>query len=216
MDTSDVTDNPILREIRAASISDYGFQSYLEHFADYEDERAANETEPAVVSVFAGLPSRHFPRTEEIVTALLTALNDEGYIRKIVRSIPTPPTASAPAPRPVPTPQPKPIEETNRSIIEGLRGERLYIRSLWYDPSKSLRPRWEAIADDGADGEYPGIRVWLWEEDKERIVKSGYSAALFNKSVTRTLLTTPIEVTLRWSETSGAKLDDVLAPRKVA
>ena len=113
----------------------------------------------------------------------------------------------------MPTPQPKAVAGSPRDLIESLRGEQLYIRSLFYTQSRGLQDRWEALADDGVDGEYSNIKVWLWEEDKRAIVTAGYSPKIFEKSVTRRVLERPITITLKWTDASGAKLDEVLVNR---
>lgn len=178
-------------------------RAYFAQFAGDHDTDAISEPEPESVSVFAGLPTT---TVDAIVRRLLSAMEAEGYIRKQVRTMPPVPPLQ---PRTVPTPAPRPVGESPKTIVEALAGERLYLRSLWYSPTTALSPRWEAIADDAEAGEYPGIKFWVWEEDKEKIVKAGYSARLFEKTITRRILDESIPVSIKWTN-SGAKLDEVL------
>ena len=178
-------------------------REYFAQFAGDHETDAISEPEPESVSVFAGLPTT---TVDAIVRRLLSAMEAEGYIRKQVRTMPPVPPLQ---PRTVPTPAPRPVGESPKTIVEALAGERLYLRSLWYDPTISMRERWEAIVDDGEGGQYSNIKVWVWPEDKEKIVKAGYSARLFDKTITRRLLDEAIPVSIKWTD-SGAKRVEVL------
>ncbi len=180
---------------------------YFEQFAG-DDLAVDGEPEPAIVTAFASLPARTYPGVDDIARRVIDLLTDEGYIRKQVRPTTAALTqAAASVPRTVPTPAPREVMDSPRSIVESLAGERLSLRSLWYNPTISLRARWEGIADDG--GENTNIKFWLWEEDKQKVIDAGYSAAIFNRTVTRFMLNEAIPVSIKWAD-SGAKLDQVL------
>ncbi len=198
--------SPLTADIHVRIENRLDERAYFEAFSGEPVYAAAAPTpEPESVSMFAGLPTT---TVDAIARHLIGILESEGYIRKQVRPTTAALTqAAVSVPRTVPTPAPREVMDSPRSIVESLAGERLSLRSLWYNPTISLRARWEGIADDG--GENTNIKFWLWEEDKQKVIDAGYSAAIFNRTVTRFMLNEAIPVSIKWAD-SGAKLDQVL------
>jgi hypothetical protein len=194
-----------------------------DYFAQFMNLNAAERDDDLAlpfVGTFTGLSLQPTPAfdmdalVEAVAQRVVAMLEDGGYVKTFGK--PKAPVRPLPVekPRTVPTPAPKPITGSPRSLIETLTGETLYIRSLFYDPSKSLRDRWEAIVDDG--GEHKNILVWLWEEDKRQIITAGYSTKIFESSITRRVLERPIPITIKWTDSNGAKLNEVLNRMDIA
>lgn len=188
---------------------------YFATFLDLDDLDRADERgedvsparlftgEPPRVQV--AVPSLEDRIAERVTEMVIARLTEEGFIKAYSRRsapVPTPP-------RSVPTPPARELSDSPRAIIERIAGERLYLRSLWYQPTAALRPRWEGVADDGEDGEHPHIKIWIWEEDKKKLTDAGYSERLFEKTVTRLMLQEAIPITVKWTD-SGTKLDEVV------